>query len=123
MVHIAAGGACSGAISAKGDVYMWGYNGNGQVCFSFRFFSLSLPPFLSAVFGLQIGLGPVMREKKMFHVPMRIAVLSNKNVKALAIADRHAMALTESGQLFTWGSVCLSEQVLSLLWLTFLFLG
>ncbi|KAG6549771.1 hypothetical protein Mapa_008752 [Marchantia paleacea] len=78
-VHIAAGYHHSGAISDDGTVYVWGSNAHGQ-----------------------LGLGK--KAKKLVHVPTQVEALQGIRVKKLALGAEHSLALSEDGDILSWGN-------------------
>eukprot|EP00762_Andalucia_godoyi_P006478 ANDGO_02934.mRNA.1 Ultraviolet-B receptor UVR8 len=77
ITSICAGSGHSAAISDDGRVYIWGWGEHGQ-----------------------LGLGDLGNQL----TPRWIEYLQGKNVRAVACGEAHTMALTESGELFSWGN-------------------
>jgi hypothetical protein len=75
VVQLAASQAVSAALTADGEVYLWGNNGNGQV-----------------------GDGTTTNRL----VPTRITALGTDTVQ-LALGRDHALALTQGGAVYSWG--------------------
>ncbi|BBM98942.1 hypothetical protein MPTK1_1g17400 [Marchantia polymorpha subsp. ruderalis] len=78
-VHIAAGYNHSGAITDDGAVYVWGSNAHGQ-----------------------LGLGK--KAEKLVHDPTRVEALRGIRVKKLALGAEHSLALSEDGDVLSWGN-------------------
>ncbi|XP_074984603.1 RCC1 and BTB domain-containing protein 2 isoform X3 [Caretta caretta] len=76
-VNIACGQMCSMAVVENGEVYVWGYNGNGQ-----------------------LGLGSSGNQP----TPCRIAALQGIRVQRVACGYAHTLVLTDEGQLYAWGA-------------------
>uniref|UniRef100_A0A4W4HJS1 BTB domain-containing protein n=1 Tax=Electrophorus electricus TaxID=8005 RepID=A0A4W4HJS1_ELEEL len=77
VVSIACGQTSSMAVSDNGEVYCWGYNGNGQ-----------------------LGLGNNGNQL----TPCRVAALQGLCVLQIASGYAHALALTDEGLLYSWGA-------------------
>ncbi|XP_064413830.1 RCC1 and BTB domain-containing protein 2 isoform X2 [Latimeria chalumnae] len=77
VIHIACGQMCSMAVVDDGEVYVWGYNGNGQ-----------------------LGLGSNGNQP----TPCRVATLQGVRVCQLVCGYAHTMALTDEGVLYAWGA-------------------
>ncbi|XP_077172731.1 RCC1 and BTB domain-containing protein 2 [Paroedura picta] len=76
-INIACGQMCSVALVENGEVYVWGYNGNGQ-----------------------LGLGNNGNQP----TPCRIAALQGIRVQKVACGFAHTLVLTDEGQLYAWGA-------------------
>ncbi|XP_060640804.1 RCC1 and BTB domain-containing protein 2 isoform X3 [Anolis sagrei] len=68
---------CSMAVVDNGEVYVWGYNGNGQ-----------------------LGLGNSGNQP----TPCRIAALQGIRVQRVACGYAHTLVLTDEGQMYAWGA-------------------
>lgn len=68
---------CSMAIVDSGEVYVWGYNGNGQ-----------------------LGLGSSGNQP----TPCRVAALQGIHVQWVACGYTHTLVLTDEGQVYAWGA-------------------
>ena len=79
VVRIAAGGFCSGAVTANGQVYVWGFNRYGQC-----------------------GTGDC--RDVIVPQPMRAASLRGVVPTVLLIARHHTALLSAEGRLYTWGA-------------------
>ncbi|OXB77217.1 UNVERIFIED_CONTAM: hypothetical protein H355_012584 [Colinus virginianus] len=77
VVEVACGSHHSMALSFDGDVYGWGYNGNGQ-----------------------LGLGNNGNQL----TPCRVAALQGVCVFQIACGYAHTLALTDEGLLYAWGA-------------------
>ncbi|NXX17546.1 RCBT1 protein, partial [Podargus strigoides] len=77
VVGIACGPSSSMAIVDNGEVYGWGYNGNGQ-----------------------LGLGNNSNQL----IPCRVAALHCVCILQIACGYAHTLALTDGGVLYAWGS-------------------
>ncbi|XP_027445120.1 RCC1 and BTB domain-containing protein 2 isoform X3 [Zalophus californianus] len=77
VVNIACGQMCSMAVVNTGEVYVWGYNGNGQ-----------------------LGLGSSGNQP----TPCRIAALQGIRVQRVACGYAHTLVLTDEGQVYAWGA-------------------
>ncbi|XP_077014348.1 RCC1 and BTB domain-containing protein 2 isoform X2 [Tamandua tetradactyla] len=77
IVNIACGQMCSMAVADTGKVYVWGYNGNGQ-----------------------LGLGNSGNQP----TPCRIAALQGIRVQRVACGYAHTLVLTDEGQVYAWGA-------------------
>ncbi|XP_072832977.1 RCC1 and BTB domain-containing protein 2 isoform X2 [Pogona vitticeps] len=77
VINIACGQMCSMAVLESGEVYVWGYNGNGQ-----------------------LGLGNSGNQP----TPCRIAALQGIRVKRVVCGYAHTLVLTDEGQLYAWGA-------------------
>ncbi|XP_050008212.1 RCC1 and BTB domain-containing protein 1 isoform X3 [Alexandromys fortis] len=77
VVEVACGSHHSMALAADGEVYGWGYNGNGQ-----------------------LGLGNNGNQL----TPVRVAALHNVCVNQIACGYAHTLALTDEGLLYAWGA-------------------
>ncbi|XP_019603579.2 RCC1 and BTB domain-containing protein 2 isoform X3 [Rhinolophus sinicus] len=77
VVNIACGQMCSVAVVDTGEVYVWGYNGNGQ-----------------------LGLGSSGNQS----TPCRIAALQGIRVQRVACGYAHTLVLTDEGQVYVWGA-------------------
>ncbi|ETE72892.1 RCC1 and BTB domain-containing protein 2, partial [Ophiophagus hannah] len=76
-VNIACGQMCSMAVIENGEVYVWGYNGNGQ-----------------------LGLGNGGNQP----TPCRIAALQGIHVQRIACGYAHTLVLTDEGHVYAWGA-------------------
>ncbi|XP_074073224.1 RCC1 and BTB domain-containing protein 2 [Macrotis lagotis] len=74
---IACGQMCSMAVVESGEVYVWGYNGNGQ-----------------------LGLGSSGNQP----IPCRIAALQGIRVHKVVCGYAHTLVLTDEGHLYAWGA-------------------
>ncbi|XP_017205802.1 RCC1 and BTB domain-containing protein 2 isoform X2 [Oryctolagus cuniculus] len=77
VVNIACGQMCSMAVVDTGEVYVWGYNGNGQ-----------------------LGLGSGGNQP----TPCRVAALQGIRVQRVACGYAHTLVLTDEGQVYAWGA-------------------
>ncbi|KAF0874370.1 RCBT2 protein, partial [Crocuta crocuta] len=77
VVNIACGQMCSMAVVNTGEVYVWGYNGNGQ-----------------------LGLGSSGNQP----TPCRISALQGIRVQRVACGYAHTLVLTDEGQVYAWGA-------------------
>nr|XP_055191779.1 RCC1 and BTB domain-containing protein 2 isoform X2 [Nyctereutes procyonoides]XP_055191780.1 RCC1 and BTB domain-containing protein 2 isoform X2 [Nyctereutes procyonoides]XP_055191781.1 RCC1 and BTB domain-containing protein 2 isoform X2 [Nyctereutes procyonoides]XP_055191783.1 RCC1 and BTB domain-containing protein 2 isoform X2 [Nyctereutes procyonoides] len=77
VVNIACGQMCSMAVVNTGEVYVWGYNGNGQ-----------------------LGLGSSGNQP----TPCRIAALQGIRIQRVACGYAHTLVLTDEGQVYAWGA-------------------
>ncbi|XP_066090788.1 RCC1 and BTB domain-containing protein 2 isoform X3 [Saccopteryx bilineata] len=77
VVNIACGQMCSMVVVDSGEVYVWGYNGNGQ-----------------------LGLGSSGNQS----TPCRIAALQGIRVQRVACGYAHTLVLTDDGQVYAWGA-------------------
>ena len=75
IVAVAAGGYHTAAITDSGELWTWGYNSNGQ-----------------------LGIGGTTNR----HAPVKVSVNGQKIV-AVAAGRDHTAAITDSGELWTWG--------------------
>jgi len=75
VVAMAAGGEHTAAITDSGELWTWGENGHGQ-----------------------LGVGDTTNR----HGPVKVSV-SHQKVVAVAAGYWHSAAITESGELWTWG--------------------
>ncbi|MEE1057588.1 MAG: hypothetical protein UH239_10135 [Acutalibacteraceae bacterium] len=112
--------SCS-AITENGDLYMWGYNGDGQLGDGSNVDKYTPTKILSNVKTTSMGyytssaitengdlymwgynssgqLGDGTTVKK--HTPTKIM----SNVKAVSLKSNHCGAITENGDLYTWGN-------------------
>ncbi|XP_057350503.1 RCC1 and BTB domain-containing protein 2 isoform X4 [Manis pentadactyla] len=76
-VNITCGQMCSVAVVNTGEVYVWGYNGNGQ-----------------------LGLGSSGNQP----TPCRVAALQGIRVQRAACGYAHTLVLTDEGQVYAWGA-------------------
>ncbi|CAE7704806.1 UVR8, partial [Symbiodinium necroappetens] len=76
IVAVATGGSHTAAITDSGELWTWGYNGHGR-----------------------LGIGDTMNR----HAPVKVSVNGQKIV-AVAAGIWHTAAITDSGELWTWGS-------------------
>ncbi|XP_029324754.1 RCC1 and BTB domain-containing protein 1 isoform X2 [Mus caroli] len=77
VVEVACGSHHSMALAADGEVYGWGYNGNGQ-----------------------LGLGNNGNQL----TPVRVAALHGMCVNQIVCGYAHTLALTDEGLLYAWGA-------------------
>ncbi|XP_069859290.1 RCC1 and BTB domain-containing protein 2 isoform X2 [Dipodomys merriami] len=77
VVNIACGQMCSMAVADTGEVYVWGYSGNGQ-----------------------LGLGSTGNQP----TPCRVAALQGIHVQRVACGYAHTLVLTDEGQVYAWGA-------------------
>ncbi|XP_043846493.1 RCC1 and BTB domain-containing protein 2 isoform X1 [Dromiciops gliroides] len=77
VTTIACGQMCSMAVVDSGEVYVWGYNGNGQ-----------------------LGLGSSGNQP----TPCRIAALQGIRVHKIVCGYAHTLVLTDEGHLYAWGA-------------------
>ena len=75
VIHIGAGGSTSLAITAKGEVFTWGWNGHGQ-----------------------LGDGTTLQSL----IPNRVLGVPRKAV-SIAAGVTHSLVLLENGEVFGWG--------------------
>lgn len=76
-VAIACGQTSSMALMEKGEIYGWGYNGNGQ-----------------------LGLGNNVNQPN----PCRVQMLANTIISQIVCGYAHTLALSDEGELFSWGA-------------------
>lgn len=79
VLQVACGGAHTIALVDNGDVYTWGSNDE-----------------------MQLGLGSTFGRK--VNRPELVAELGNKGVLRVAAGKNFSMALTESGDVYSWGA-------------------
>lgn len=77
IVHIACGQTSSLAVTDNGEVYSWGYNGNGQ-----------------------LGVGNNVNQTN----PCRITALQNVVIVQVVCGYAHTLALSDEGSLYGWGA-------------------
>jgi len=77
VIYVACGQSFSVALTEDGELYSWGYNGNGQ-----------------------LGLGNSSNQQN----PARIIGLGSKFIKKIACGMAHVLALSDAGTLYTWGA-------------------
>jgi len=77
MIDIGCCQNTSFALSCNGEVYCWGYNGNGQ-----------------------LGIGNCANQAN----PVKVTQLESHMIKKVACGFSHVFALSDEGQLFGWGS-------------------
>ncbi|XP_069745782.1 RCC1 and BTB domain-containing protein 2-like isoform X3 [Narcine bancroftii] len=77
VIEVACGSHHSMTLTSDGEVYGWGYNGNGQ-----------------------LGLGSNGNQP----TPCRLAALQGIHVCQIVCGYAHALALTDEGLLYSWGS-------------------
>ena len=77
MIRIACGQTNSMAVLENGEVYGWGYNGNGQ-----------------------LGLGNNINQLN----PCRVTALQGVVVTSVMCGYAHTMAVTDEGGLYAWGA-------------------
>ncbi|EFJ43556.1 hypothetical protein VOLCADRAFT_119094 [Volvox carteri f. nagariensis] len=82
VVAVAAGGYHTLALTSAGEVWCWGMAGEGQLGIG--------EPSEGATGGRQVE-------------PRLVGSLSGAGVVSLAAGDHHSLALTRSGELFSWG--------------------
>eukprot|EP01132_Coremiostelium_polycephalum_P007415 gene7415-9116_t len=76
IVDVSAGWAFSAAVSKKGELFTWGFNEKGQ-----------------------LGLGD-----RWFHgIPQHVKALSRFHINSVSCGRQHIGAITDKGELFTWG--------------------
>lgn len=78
IVKISAGYYHSSAITESGELYMWGKNSSGQ-----------------------LGLG--RKAAKVIPVPSKVDFLSEVPVRMAALGSDHSIAVTEKGEVLSWG--------------------
>ncbi|PQQ00751.1 ultraviolet-B receptor UVR8 isoform X1 [Prunus yedoensis var. nudiflora] len=78
IVQISAGYHHSCAITAEGELYMWGKNSNGQ-----------------------LGLGK--RAAKLVSLPTKVECLAGITMKMAALGSEHSVAIADGGESFSWG--------------------
>lgn len=78
IVHISAGYYHSGAVTADGELFLWGKNSNGQ-----------------------LGLGK--RAPKAVSVPTKVQSLIGMTIKMAAFGSEHSIAVTDGGESLSWG--------------------
>ena len=81
IVQIAAGSSHSAAVTKDGDLYMWGYNGEGQ-----------------------LGVSTNENTNAPVLVNNSTTTLPAKSIKSVALGDWHSAAITKDGSLYMWGS-------------------
>ncbi|XP_034282767.1 RCC1 and BTB domain-containing protein 2 isoform X5 [Pantherophis guttatus] len=77
VIEVACGSHHSMVLTADGEVYVWGYNGNGQ-----------------------LGLGNGGNQP----TPCRIAALQGIHVQRIACGYAHTLVLTDEGHIYAWGA-------------------
>ncbi|XP_039252770.1 RCC1 and BTB domain-containing protein 1-like isoform X2 [Styela clava] len=77
IIHIACGQTSSLAVTDNGEVYSWGYNGNGQ-----------------------LGVGNNVNQTN----PCRIAALQNVVIVQVVCGYAHTLALSDEGIVYGWGA-------------------
>mmetsp|Transcript_29534 Transcript_29534/g.48956 ORF Transcript_29534/g.48956 Transcript_29534/m.48956 type:complete len:411 (+) Transcript_29534:46-1278(+) len=77
IVHVACGKYHTAAVSASGDVYTWGLESSGQ-----------------------LGLGS---SKTKAATPQKVEALSGMGVKQLSCGSYHTLALTDAGEVYSFG--------------------
>lgn len=77
VVSMSCGQSFSIALTEDGELYSWGYNGNGQ-----------------------LGLGSSSNQQS----PQRVNGLQGKFIKKIACGMAHVLALTDTGTLYSWGA-------------------
>ncbi|XVF14738.1 hypothetical protein REPUB_Repub09cG0087400 [Reevesia pubescens] len=80
IVQISTGYHHSCAITADGELYMWGKNSSGQ-----------------------LGLGK--KAAKVVHMPTKVECLSGLTIKLAALGSEHTVAVTDGGEALSWGGV------------------
>eukprot|EP00439_Symbiodinium_sp_Y106_P083791 s477_g24.t1 len=75
IVAVAAGHLHTAAITDSGELWTWGYNGHGQ-----------------------LGVGDTQER----HAPVKVS-MNGQKIVAVAARGRHSAAITEAGDLWTWG--------------------
>ncbi|KAF3439300.1 hypothetical protein FNV43_RR17576 [Rhamnella rubrinervis] len=78
IVQMSAGYYHSCAITADGEIYMWGKNADGQ-----------------------LGLGK--RAPKVVHIPTKVESLVGITIKMAALGSEHSVAVTDGGEALSWG--------------------
>ncbi|KAJ4830834.1 hypothetical protein Tsubulata_047256 [Turnera subulata] len=78
IVQISAGYHHSCAVSVDGELYMWGRNSSGQ-----------------------LGLGK--KAENVVHIPTKVQCLGGISIKMVALASEHSIAVTDEGQVLSWG--------------------
>ncbi|XP_050203425.1 ultraviolet-B receptor UVR8 [Mercurialis annua] len=78
ILQISAGYHHSCAITVDGELYIWGRNSNGQ-----------------------LGLGK--QAKSVVPLPTKVECLSGLSIKMVALASEHSIAVTDSGEVLSWG--------------------
>ncbi|BBH02540.1 Regulator of chromosome condensation family protein, partial [Prunus dulcis] len=78
IVQISAGYHHSCAITAEGELYMWGKNSNGQ-----------------------LGLGK--RAAKVVSLPTKVECLAGITMKMAALGSEHSVAVADGGESLSWG--------------------
>lgn len=76
VIAISCGGAHSMALTESGEVFSWGYNGDGQ-----------------------LGIGNNDNQNK----PIRVINLYSVNITKIAAGDRHSLLLSSNGEIYTFG--------------------
>ncbi|CAM8950983.1 unnamed protein product [Rhodiola kirilowii] len=79
VIHIAAGYHHSAAITADGELYVWGKNLHGQ-----------------------LGLGK--RSDNVVSTPIKVDCLNGITVKMAALGSEHSIAITDTGEALSWGN-------------------
>lgn len=83
IIQIAAGGSSSYALTAKGEVYAWGANDSSQ---------LGITPTVGSEAGAAV------------RKPRIVEGLFGRPIIGVAAGARHAMAVTLTGKIFSWGT-------------------
>ncbi|KAJ0233881.1 Regulator of chromosome condensation [Hirschfeldia incana] len=78
VLHISAGYNHSAAVTVDGELYMWGKNTSGQ-----------------------LGLGK--NAPRVVHVPTKVEALSGIPIKSMALGSEHSIAVTDGGEVLSWG--------------------
>ena len=75
IVAVSAGDSHTAAITDSGELWTWGYNGHGQ-----------------------LGVGDTQER----HAPVKVS-MNGQKIVAVSAGDSHTAAITDSGELWTWG--------------------
>uniref|UniRef100_A0A7N0U0P0 RCC1-like domain-containing protein n=1 Tax=Kalanchoe fedtschenkoi TaxID=63787 RepID=A0A7N0U0P0_KALFE len=78
IIQIAAGYHHSAAISADGELYLWGKNLNGQ-----------------------LGLGK--KSENIVFTPTKVDCLNGITIRMVALGSEHSIAVTDNGEALSWG--------------------
>ncbi|KAL3844777.1 hypothetical protein ACJIZ3_002180 [Penstemon smallii] len=78
VIQISSGSHHSAAVTVDGELYIWGKNSNGQ-----------------------LGLGK--KAEKIIPIPSKVESLGGLTIKAASLGFGHSIAVTEKGEVLSWG--------------------